>query len=100
MLELDVSFVANLLEDLSGITCSCIENDSILNLSLQLLIWLYIYLRLNCLTVDFFYLFTVFFFNAVLVLTNCSLSHLDTEDASETDLAKHEEEDYVEMKEQ
>lgn len=40
------------------------------------------------------------FFNAVLVLTNCSLPHLDTEDASETDLAKHEEEDYVEMKEQ
>uniref|UniRef100_A0A8C3D0C4 SDS3 homolog, SIN3A corepressor complex component n=1 Tax=Cairina moschata TaxID=8855 RepID=A0A8C3D0C4_CAIMO len=34
------------------------------------------------------------------ILTNCSLPHLDTEDASETDLAKHEEEDYVEMKEQ
>lgn len=41
-----------------------------------------------------------FFFNTTLVLTSHSLSHLDTEDASETDLAKHEEEDFVEMKEQ
>lgn len=41
-----------------------------------------------------------FFFNTTLILTSHSLSHLDTEDASETDLAKHEEEDFVEMKEQ
>uniref|UniRef100_A0A8C0BQI4 SDS3 homolog, SIN3A corepressor complex component n=1 Tax=Buteo japonicus TaxID=224669 RepID=A0A8C0BQI4_9AVES len=32
--------------------------------------------------------------------THHSLPHSDTEDASETDLAKHEEEDFVEMKEQ
>lgn len=49
---------------------------------------------------DFFLIVYCVFFNAVLVLTNCFLPHLDTEDASETDLAKHEEEDYVEMKEQ
>ena len=40
------------------------------------------------------------FLNTSLVLTSHSLPHLDTEDASETDLAKHEEEDFVEMKEQ
>lgn len=57
------------------------------------------YLRLNCLSVGFFSCLLCFF-NAALVLTYCSLPHLDTEDASETDLAKHEEEDYVEMKEQ
>lgn len=41
-----------------------------------------------------------FFLNTLLVLTSCFLPLLDTEDASETDLAKHEEEDFVEMKEQ
>ncbi|KAK2523021.1 Suds3 [Columba guinea] len=34
------------------------------------------------------------------VVTSYSLPRVDTEDASETDLAKHEEEDFVEMKEQ
>jgi hypothetical protein len=35
-----------------------------------------------------------------MILTLLPSFYLDTEDASETDLAKHDEEDYVEMKEQ
>lgn len=33
-------------------------------------------------------------------VTGCELCVSDTEDASETDLAKHDENDYVELKEQ
>lgn len=33
-------------------------------------------------------------------VTGCELCVSDTEDASETDLAKHDEDDYVELKEQ
>lgn len=53
-----------------------------------------------CLFLNNLLLCFVFFLNTSSILTSHSLSHLDTEDASETDLAKHEEEDFVEMKEQ
>lgn len=58
------------------------------------------YLRVSLFFNNLLLSFCFFFLNTLLVLTSCFLPLLDTEDASETDLAKHEEEDFVEMKEQ